>query len=128
MAPDSAAGPVAAGHLARGRAGEDATAAVYRARGFGVVARNWTCPLGELDLVLARGPLLVFCEVKSRRGLSFGGPHEAVTLRKQGKLRALAQAFLACRGTGQTEIRFDVASVTLNARSHPQVNLFEDAF
>ena len=51
----------------RGGAGEDAALTVYIRRGYRPVARNWRCKLGELDLVLVRGDLLVFCEVKTRR-------------------------------------------------------------
>ncbi len=110
-----------------GRAGEDAALAAYRRRGYRVVARNWRCRLGELDLVIARGDLLVFCEVKTRRGSSFGGGYEAVTARKRAKLRALAEAFLLASGARSGAIRFDVASVSLGPRG-AEVELFQDAF
>ena len=71
-----------------GRLGEDAALDAYLHRGFALVARNWRCRIGELDLVLARGEQLVFCEVKTRRGDAFGGGWEAVTARKQAKVRA----------------------------------------
>jgi putative endonuclease len=93
-----------------------------------LVARNWRCPLGELDLVLARRRTVVFCEVKTRRNAALGGPFEAVTWRKQGKLRALAEAFLATRSIMWDEIRFDVASVTAGAGEPPAVYVFEAAF
>jgi putative endonuclease len=100
----------------------------YARRGYRLVARNWTCPLGEIDLVLSRGALLVFCEVKARSGEAFGGPHDAVTWKKQRKLRILAEAFLAA-SEGQPEaIRFDVASVDLGGPGRPSVFLFESAF
>src|SRR5438105_4729581 len=81
-----------------GRVGEDATVDWYRDHGYALVARNWRCPLGELDLVVARGALLVFCEVKTRAGSSFGAGFEAVTSRKQRKLRQLAEVFLLATG------------------------------
>jgi putative endonuclease len=112
---------------ARGRAGEDAAADVYRRRGFRVLARNWRCPIGELDLVLERDRLLVFCEVKTRTGASFGGGYEAVTWSKRRKLRSLAEAFLAAMDRRHREVRFDVASVWLGAR-RADVEVFEDAF
>lgn len=93
-----------------------------------MVARNWRCPLGEIDLVLAKGPTLVFCEVKSRRGLGLGGPYEAVNWKKQRKLRSLAEAFLAGRRQPAGAVRFDVASVTVDARGNPSVFVFESAF
>ena len=77
-----------------GRRGELAAETRYVARGYRVVARNWRCRLGELDLVLARGSALVICEVKTRRGSRYGGGYEAVDVRKRQKLRALAEVFL----------------------------------
>lgn len=99
----------------------------YRRRGYRVLVRNWRCRLGELDLVVERRGVLVFCEVKSRRDSAFGGGFEAVTWKKRAKLRALAQAFLQASGAHPHVIRFDVASVALRgARS--SVEVFEDAF
>ena len=110
-----------------GAAGEDAAAEWYAARGYTVVARNWRCRLGELDLVVARRHVLVVCEVKTRKGDGFGGGHEAVTARKQAKLRALGEAFLLASGCRPELVRFDVASVRLRG-GRQDVELFEDAF
>lgn len=112
---------------ARGRAGEEAALRVYLGRGFWPVARNWRCALGELDLVVRRAGLLVFCEVKTRSGSAFGGGYEAVTWSKRRKLRQLAEAFLAAERPPQAAIRFDVASVWLGPRG-ADVEIFEDAF
>jgi putative endonuclease len=114
------------GRSALGAQGELAALAHYRWAGYRLVARNWRCRLGELDLVLARGRTLVFCEVKTRRGAGLGGPFEAVTWKKQGKLRALAEAFLAASPVGWEDVRFDVASVM--AGDPPVVHVFEAAF
>jgi putative endonuclease len=111
----------------RGARGEDAAMGVYERRGFRQLARNWRCPLGEIDLVLARGDLLVFCEVKTRTGAAFGGGYEAVTWSKRRRLRRLAEAFLAAAEPEHDRIRFDVASVWLG-RSGADVEVFEDAF
>ncbi|MBI3647324.1 MAG: YraN family protein [Actinobacteria bacterium] len=111
-----------------GAAGEDAAARLYESRGFRILARNWRCRLGELDLVLARGDLLVVCEVKTRRGASFGGGYEAVTPRKRAKVRALAEVFLLASGARPGSVRFDVASVDARSGSRAAVELFEDAF
>jgi putative endonuclease len=110
-----------------GSLGEDAAAEAYRRRGYRVVARNWRCRLGELDLVLVRRGVLVFCEVKARRESEYGGGYEAVTWRKQAKLRALAEVFLQAGGDRPQAIRFDVASVAVR-RDRSAVELFEDAF
>jgi putative endonuclease len=116
------------GRLGVGRAGEDAAAAEYLRCGYRVVARNWRCRLGEIDLIVTRGSVLVFCEVKSRRGSALGRPFEAVTWKKQRKLRALAQAFLAGTDLGGGDVRFDVASVTIDRAGLPSVHVFDHAF
>jgi putative endonuclease len=115
-------------HLELGSEGETAALQAYLRAGYGLVARNWRCPIGEMDLVLARGTELVFCEVKTRRGAGLGAPFEAVTSKKQRKLRAVAQAFLTSWETDPEAVRFDVASVTVDARGNTSVHLFEQAF
>lgn len=114
-------------HLETGRVGEDAACRWYLGQGYDVVARNWRCRVGELDLVLERSGLLVFCEVKSRRGTRFGMPYEAVHATKQRKLRLVAEAYLEARGGWAGPIRFDVASVSAGSGGH-RVHVFEDAF
>jgi putative endonuclease len=96
---------------ALGAAGEAAVAAWYQAGGYEVLDRNWRCRTGELDLVVARGHTVVFCEVKTRRTDAFGAPVEAVTFEKRRRLRALAAQWLAQRAPGRCDLRFDVASV-----------------
>lgn len=100
----------------------------YEAAGYRVVARNWRCPLGELDLVLVRGPTLIFCEVKTRSGSALGGGYEAVGWQKQRKLQHLAEAFLAASAVLADEVRFDVATVALALDGGLTVHVFESAF
>ena len=111
-----------------GRRGELATETRYVSRGYRVVARNWRCRLGELDLVLACGPAVVFCEVKTRRSSRFGGGFEAVDVRKRQKVRALAEVFLLQTDASPASVRFDVASVWLKPDGSASVEIFEDAF
>ncbi|MGH2685894.1 MAG: YraN family protein [Actinomycetota bacterium] len=107
--------------------GEQAAWEAYRRRGYGLVARNWRCPLGELDLVLEKDGRIVFCEVKTRTSSRLGGPYEAVTPAKQRKLRSLAEAFSGRRAQPPGGYRFDVASVALGPDG-AAVHVFEDAF
>ena len=94
-----------------GVAGEDAAAAWYEANGYEVIARNWRCREGELDLVVRRARTIVFCEVKTRTTDRFGAPAEAVT-RRSGSASASWRRSLAHRCPGAArEIRFDVAAV-----------------
>jgi putative endonuclease len=111
-----------------GRSGETVTETWYVRRGFRVLARNWRCRIGELDLVLVRGGLLVFCEVKTRRGHRFGAGFDAVGPHKRRKLRALGEAFLQQHPAGPIAVRFDVSSVRLRPDGSAAVDVFEDAF
>jgi putative endonuclease len=99
-----------------GAQGEDRAADWYRHAGYEIIARNWRCREGELDLVVARPGELVFCEVKTRSSDRFGVPAEAVTMAKQRRLRTLAAQFLAdhaddAAGSARPSIRFDVVAV-----------------
>jgi putative endonuclease len=82
------------------------------AQGMRVVARNWRCATGEIDAILTDGPVLVFCEVKTRRSTAHGQPYEAVGYRKMARLRRLAAIYLALEAHEPVEVRFDVVSVT----------------
>ena len=108
-----------------GAAGEAAVAAWYADRGYEVLARNWRCRTGELDLVVRKGRTLVFCEVKTRSSAAFGAPVEAVTRTKQARLRRLAGCWLEAGGrpAGASELRFDVASVLAG-----EIEVLEGAF
>jgi putative endonuclease len=103
-------------------------AAWYRARGYDVVARNWRVREGEIDVIARSATTLVFCEVKTRRSTAFGSPAEAVTYRKQARLRVLATRWLAEHRMRAREIRFDVAEVRPDGRGSWLVEMLEGAF
>ena len=94
-----------------GAAGEARAADWYARRGYAVLDRNWRCREGELDLVVRRGRMLVFVEVKTRRTDRFGVPAEAVTHDKQRRLRRLAHLYLDATGRRAGALRFDVVSI-----------------
>ncbi len=98
-----------------GSAGERLAAAWLEERGYRVLARNWRCPYGELDLVAEREGELVFVEVKTRRGTRLGAPEEAVTAAKRRHLVASAVAYLDAADDGAAErpYRIDVVAVDL---------------
>jgi putative endonuclease len=82
---------------------------VYRVRGYRVLARNAWAGGYELDLVLRRGRVVVFCEVKSKRGVARGGPLEMVTPEKQRRLIQAAEAWVAAHpDLRDCDFRFDV--------------------
>jgi len=111
--------------LQLGADGEDRAAAWYRSQGYEVLARNWRCREGELDLICGLGRQLVVCEVKTRTSLSYGHPAEAVTWTKQRRIRSLTSIWLAGDDVPfrPSEIRFDVAAVLPG-----EVSVIEAAF
>lgn len=113
-----------------GRWGEDLAAAHYEATGARVLARNWRCRQGELDIVAWEpGGTVVFCEVKTRSGLDFGAPAEAVGAVKARRIRLLACRWLDDhRPPGVRELRFDVIAVVRPHGSEPQVTHLRRAF
>jgi putative endonuclease len=104
----------AAQRNAMGVYGEDLAARHLVADGMVVLDRNWRCPEGELDLVLRDGPVVVVCEVKTRRDAAFGSPLEAVTEAKLGRLRRLAARWLREHQVSATEVRIDLVGIDLS--------------
>ena len=112
-----------AGRRALGSYGENLTARWYEQRGYVVVDRNWRCREGEIDLVLVRGRLVVFCEVKTRSSDAYGSPAAAVTPAKQARLRKLSLLWLNASDVVAGSLRFDVACVVGR-----EVSVIESAF
>jgi putative endonuclease len=91
--------------------GEDHAADFLHAAGMEILARNWRCSDGEIDIVALDGRTLVICEVKTRSGVRFGTPLEAVTRPKARRLRRLAVAWVRAQGLAFDQIRIDVVGV-----------------
>lgn len=99
-----------------GRYGEQLAVRHLQRSGFVVLERNWRATgagvRGELDIVARDGEVLVFCEVKTRRGEGAGGPLAGVTAHKCAQLRRLAAAYLAASPRHWPLVRFDVVGVS----------------
>ncbi len=97
-----------------GVSGEDLAAAFLERRGWLVLARNWRCRYGEIDLI-ARDPdgALVVCEVKTRRGLGYGDPLEALTRAKVARLRRLTAEWLHAQDSAVGVVRMDAIGVLM---------------
>ncbi|MEQ1823812.1 MAG: YraN family protein [Fimbriimonadaceae bacterium] len=91
--------------------------------GFTIVTRNFSTRSGELDIVALDGELLVFVEVKLRRGSS---PEEAITATKATRLRAAAREYLQKMGESERSFRFDLVAVTPAEIRHHQNALQTD--
>lgn len=123
----------AAARVARGKWAEDLVSRWYEQHGYVIVARNWRCKRGELDVVACKNGVLVVCEVKARASNAFGTPAEAVTPAKQLKVRRATADFRASLRVSNDPVaqlvnivrtvRFDVACVL-----GTQLEMLEDIF
>jgi putative endonuclease len=111
-----------------GALGERIAVAYLTDRGLRVLDRNWRCREGELDIVAREDHALVFCEVKTRRGVGYGHPVEAVTIVKQRRLKLLAQRWLAAHDEHARDLRFDVVGVLLRPERPALVTHLRAAF
>ena len=118
-----------AGTRALGRYGEDLAAEHLVAAGMVLLARNWRCPQGELDLVARDADgTVVFVEVKTRAGTGFGEPAEAVGRVKARRLRMLAcRWLLENRQSGSADLRFDVVGIVRSPGQAPRLTHVRDA-
>lgn len=91
--------------------------------GLRVMARNWRCRYGELDVIAAddAARIVVFVEVKTRTSDRFGGVEQAVTPKKLLRLRRLAGLWLAAQDGGWSQVRIDVVGVRIGRRRTPEI-------
>ncbi len=94
-----------------GMQGEQRAERLLRDAGLQLIARNYRCRHGEIDLVMRQGNTLVFVEVRRRSHTGFGGAAASVDLRKQKRLIAAARHYLAGRGGEPPPCRFDVVAI-----------------
>jgi putative endonuclease len=91
--------------------------------GWRVLARNWRCRYGELDVIAVEpGGVVVFVEVKTRRSEQFGGVAQAVTPDKVRRLRRLAGLWLASQNGSWPQVRIDVIGVRVGHRPTPEIS------
>lgn len=112
----------------KGNRGEAEVARFLRSRGYALLASQWRCRFGEIDLVV-RDPegVLCFVEVKLRGTGARALPREAVDRRKQEKLRLTAAAYLSFHDM-DVPVRFDVGEVYEDDRGGMRVCYLKDAF
>lgn len=107
---------------ALGAYGETLAARHLVEQGMVLLDKNWRCDLGEVDLVLRDGRVLVVCEVKTRSSLAYGTPIEGVTEQKAARLRRLAARWLADHEVRPAEVRIDIVGVLVPASGDVEVD------
>ena len=113
---------------ALGQKGEAAARAFLERRGVHILAANYTCAAGEIDLIGREREAILFIEVKTRTSEAFGPPQLAVHQRKQRQIVRAAQWFLAERRMPEVACRFDVLAVTFLNDELPRIQWVRDAF
>ncbi|OQY16061.1 MAG: YraN family protein [Desulfobacteraceae bacterium 4572_35.1] len=112
--------------LSLGRWGEQQAVCYLRRRLYRIVATNYSCRGGEIDIIAQRGGILAFVEVKTRRGTAYGTGGEAVNERKQRQIIRAAQWYLASQPS-PLQPRFDVISILVSG-AVPVIDHVPNAF
>ena len=103
-----------------GKWGEGMAGRFLQEKGYVLVAANYRCRWGEVDIVAQEGEELVFVEVRTRRGVEFGTPEEAVTAAKARKLGSTAQEFLQEHDLVHSDWRIDLIAIRLDGDQRVQ--------
>ncbi|MBE6877549.1 MAG: YraN family protein [Ruminococcaceae bacterium] len=108
-----------------GNIGEEKVVWKYRIKGYKILARNFSCRYGELDIVAQKGETIVVVEVKTRKNNKFAQAKEFVDYRKQEKIKNTTNIFIQKNKFTDYNIRFDVAEVYTENNT---INIIENAF
>jgi len=96
-----------------GARGESYASGLLIEGGYKIIAKNFKCKLGEIDLIAIKDNVLVFVEVKTRKSIKYGMPEEAVTQRKLWKISKVGEFFRKGRASLPKKERIDVVSILL---------------
>ncbi len=119
-----------------GQRGEKISRKFLKRQGLAILASNYRCPTGEIDLIaLDKSTLsddgaqtLVFVEVKARSSDRFTDPASAVNADKQRRIRKVARYYLESRETSDYNVRFDIISVIVRDSQEPEIDHYQGAF
>ena len=112
-----------------GKAGENLACKYLKKHKYNILVRNYSTPIGEIDIVAEECGILVFVEVKMRQSDVYGLPEEAVNPKKIRKLTRLAQLYIKNRGLYDREARFDIVSIVARGRFFKKsIRLIKNAF
>ena len=105
-----------AAHLKQGEDAEAACSRYLKSQGLKLINTNFSCRLGEIDIIMLDNNMLVFVEVRFRKNNNFGGGLESITAAKQRKLRRTAELYLQ-QNSQYENARFDVVSMSTNTQT-----------
>lgn len=110
-----------------GKRGEEIAIRFLKQKGYRIVEKNYSCKMGEMDIIAIEKDTLVFIEVKTRTSTTFGPPQLAVHSSKQSQLSKVALHFLKEKGIGEIRARFDVVAIILGPHGE-EIELIKNAF
>ncbi len=108
-----------------GARGEDLAAAFCIGKGMRILARNWRCRLGEIDLIAEQDGILHFVEVKTRRTLTYGRPEEAINGLKLRHLERAIEAYIAACKTPYRGYQADALAIFISPNGKPDYHFIE---
>lgn len=108
-----------------GDSGEDLAAVFLMARGFKILQRNWSCRLGEIDLIAEKGGVVHFVEVKTRRSRAFGNPEDSITGKKLLHLRRTVDVYLSQAKVQPRDYQMDALAILAVPGEKPEYHFIE---
>jgi putative endonuclease len=110
-----------------GQRGEQLALEYLKRQDYTILATNWRCKNGEIDIVAQKANSLVFVEVRTRRSESTEGAFESITPRKRNRMIAAAQAYVAAHELENIDWRVDMIGIAIPKRGTPIIEYAEDA-
>jgi len=110
-----------------GKFGEELAFRKIKRLGYKKIIRNFSCPLGEVDIIARDGDTLVFMEIKTRKGRSIDYAKEAVNAKKKRQISKVALAYMKATDCSDVRARFDVVAISLG-RGKPEIEVIKNAF
>jgi len=107
-----------------GQWGEEQAGRYLQAHGCQVVATNWRCTAGEVDLVVLDDGRLAFVEVRTRRGRAYGSPEESITPNKLARMAAVAESYVY-ENEWEGDWRLDVVAIELHPGQAPEIEWYK---
>ncbi len=110
-----------------GKAGEQLAVRYLKKKGYKILAQNYTCPVGEIDIIGRHKKTIVFVEVKTRKSMSYGSARLAITAHKRRKISMTALYYLKSSHQMDQGARFDVVTVQSTGGTQ-EIDLIQNAF
>lgn len=97
-----------------GRWGEELAVQELLRLGYEIVARNWRCMAGEVDIIARRGPVWAFVEVRTRRGEAFGTPEESITASKRARMQTVAEHYITMHNLWEAKAQLMLVAIDVS--------------